>query len=85
VSGPVILNANGTLPDWQVENLKTLSDDKLIQMISDGEISAGQTLYDPAQNVLSTNEIVGAIEIVPVGVSDQFKIKIGFVTRLTQA
>lgn len=85
VSSPIVLKADGTLPDWQVENLQTLGDTALGQMISDGELSAGQTIVNPSQNVLATNTISEAIELLPIGVADYINIEIGYVSQLTQA
>jgi hypothetical protein len=84
VSSPIVLNSNGTLPDWQVENLQTLGNTALLQMISDGELSDGQTIVSPSQNVLATNTINEAIQLLPIGVADYINIEIGYVSQLTQ-
>jgi len=85
LSSPIVLKADGTLPDWQVENLQTLGDNAIGQMISDGELSGGQTIVNPSQNVLATNTINEAIELLPIGVADYINIEIGYVSQLTQA
>jgi hypothetical protein len=48
------------------------------QMLNQGEISGFTFTIDENQNILSTNELVSELEIVPVGTARKFVVKIGF-------
>jgi hypothetical protein len=51
-------------------------------MEADGEISAGQALIDPTQNVLSTSTLTISIKIVPVGIAEEIIVNIGLTTSI---
>lgn len=53
-------------------------------MASAGEISDGQTIIDPTQNVQGTNTVAITMKIVQAGVARYIVINIGFAASLTQ-
>jgi hypothetical protein len=89
VSSPLYVNADGTLTEdtiavFENEANKIVggvfnSSNATGEMVIAGEISAGQTLIDPAQDVLGTGEVVVTIEIIPVGAAEAITANIGFV------
>lgn len=48
------------------------------QMLNQGEISGFTFRIDANQNILSTNELIAELEIVPTGTARKFIVKIGF-------
>jgi hypothetical protein len=84
LNGPVEVDATtGRLSETYIEFLKGEGDNALAQMARDGELSGFQTVIDPTQNVLSTGIVEVSIENVPVGVSRNFRVKIGYVKKLS--
>ena len=61
---------------------KTLAAQGLDTVLNANEISAYETIIDPAQNVLSTNTLEITVKILPLGVADFITINIGFTTTL---
>jgi len=51
-------------------------------MVRNGEASAIGVTIDPTQNVLTTNKLYVAINIVPTGVARNIVVNIGFKTSL---
>ena len=51
-------------------------------MKQNAEISDGQTIINPTQNVQSTNTLVVAIKIQPVGVARYITVNIGFTVKI---
>ena len=82
LASPIYLNPDGTLSFDTVTLFKSLADRGLSQMESNGEISASKTIIDPSQDVLQTNTLNIAIEIVPVGVARSIVVNIGFKPKL---
>lgn len=90
LSSPNYVNTDGTLLESTIA-IFTNECDKVIggrfnevasgQMVIDGEISAGRTIIDPTQNVLSTGMVDIAIEIIPVGEAETIRVTIGFVAQ----
>jgi hypothetical protein len=78
LGAPITLNSDGTLTDVSIEYFKTLAETNLFQMERDGEISSFEVDIDSTQNVLSTGQLVIAINIVPVGVARNIIVKIGY-------
>ena len=78
LSGPITVNADGTLQEETIAMFKNDSDRALEAMERDGEVSAFVTIIDPAQDVLTTSKVEITLKIVPVGVARQIEVKIGF-------
>lgn len=58
--------------EQQVENQVALT------MIANKEVSSVKCFVDPAQNVLSTNEVAIVLKVVPVGYLSEINITLGF-------
>lgn len=94
VASPLYVNQAGQLSETTIAEFKAASDAVVGgefnnnasegQMIIDGELSAGQTIINPAQNVLQTNNVLVTLELVPVGSASTITVNIGFVAQLTQ-
>lgn len=82
VSGPLTLNADGTLTDVTVYDFQGVGETALDQMVSDGELSGRKVTVNPAQNVQSTNTIVIAVQLLGVGVARNITVNIGFVLSI---
>jgi hypothetical protein len=82
LGSPLTFNANGTLTADTIGYFEGLSDNALAQMVNAGEISAEQTVINPAQNVQSTQTLVITINIVQRGVARNITINIGFVAAI---
>jgi len=90
LSSPLYVNTDGTLSEATMAVFANecdqiiggrFGDDATGQMVIDGEISAGRTIIDPTQNVLSTGRVDIAIEIIPVGEAETIRVTIGFVAQ----
>jgi len=88
-NSPLYVNSDGTLMEETIATFEN-EGNKIIggvfnsanasgSMVIAGEISAGQTLVDPSQDVLATGEIVVTINIIPVGSAEAITVNIGFV------
>lgn len=92
LGGTVYFNANGTLTVDSLNYLQHLGDTVIGgksgsttgSMAAAGEISDGQTIIDPTQNVQSANSVAVTMKIVQAGVVRYFTINIGFAASLTQ-
>lgn len=80
---PIKVNADGTLTEDILGYFKGLVKQALDVMVRDGELSNYQPIIDPAQDVLSTSELVITIELQPIGTADFIRIPIGFTNILT--
>lgn len=78
LNSPLLLNSDGTLQNTTVAYFEGLGNQSLDQMVRDTEISAKQVTVDPSQNVLSTSELAVSVDIVPVGVARNIKVKIKY-------
>ena len=82
LASPLYVNADGTLTLDTIATFKGLCDQGLAQMTSEGELSNGQSIINPAQDVVSTNQLVIALELQPVGVAEKIIINVGFVPTI---
>ena len=82
LNSPIVLNSDGTIKDTTISYLEGLCETALDELIRNTEISAYDVVINPAQNVLSTSEIVVSISIVPVGVARTITVNIGFVLSI---
>ena len=78
------LNTDGTIAPVFIKNWQALIDAAITtQMTAAGEISGSQTIIDPSQDVLGTNEIKVTINVLPVGYAKYITVELGFITTLT--
>jgi len=82
LSSPIALNSDGTMKDTTVAFLESQAGLNLAQMVRDGELSAYEVTINPSQNVLTSNTLVVAIQLLPIGVADFITVNIGFTTSL---
>jgi hypothetical protein len=82
LSSPITLNSDGTLTDGTIAHFESQAGLPIAQMVRDGEVSAYSVTVDPAQNVISTNTLTVAVQLLPVGVADFITVNIGFTTKL---
>ena len=73
----------GMLSEATIAIFKNKCDKQLELMQIDGEISGGQTIINPSQDVITTSQLTISIEIVPVGSANAIVVNIGFVLKLT--
>jgi hypothetical protein len=78
----VYLKSDGKLRDDSVGFFEDLGNTVLEQMLANGEISAGEVLVDPTQDILGTSQLVVTIKIVPVGIAEEIIVNIGLTTSL---
>jgi hypothetical protein len=79
VSGPIYVQADGTLTAATIKYFETLANNPIVQMEADGEVSAHKVIINPNQNVLATSTLELTLQNVPVGVARTIKINVGFV------
>lgn len=85
LNSPIYVDPDtGYLTDVQRESLITTAESPLTEMIKRGELSGAQVLIAADQSVLATNTVNMVIENVGVGVSRNFAVKIGYVTKLSE-
>lgn len=78
------LEADGKIAPVFLKNWQALIDAAITtQMTAKGEISGSQTIIDPSQDVLGSNEIKVTLNILPVGYAKYITVELGFVTTLT--
>lgn len=82
LNSPLTLNADGTLTDETIAYFTSLAELNLVQMIRDSELSAEKVTIDATQNVLSTNTLVIAVQLLPIGVARNITVKIAFTTKI---
>jgi hypothetical protein len=78
LASPLVVNANGTLAEDTIGFFNSICDRSLEVMQRDFELSAFSVVIDPAQDVLTDNELTIAVKLVPVGVADTITVNIGF-------
>ena len=78
LASPLVVNADGTLAEDTIGFFNSLCDRSLEVMQRDFELSAFSVVIDPAQDVLTDNELTIAVKLVPVGVADTITVNIGF-------
>lgn len=82
LNSPLLVNTDGTLAEDTIAYFKSLAEKPLETMQNNAEVSQFQVTINPAQDVLSTSQLIIAVKIVPVGVARQIKINIGFTVRI---
>ncbi|CAB4126196.1 Bacteriophage HP1, Orf23 [uncultured Caudovirales phage] len=82
LNAPLKLNSDGTLADTTIAYYESLAELNLVQMIRDNELSAQSVSIDSTQNVLSTNTLVIAVKLVPIGVARAIQVNISFATQI---
>lgn len=83
LGSPLVLNADGTLTDQTIAYFTSLAELNLIQMIRDQELSAQAVTIDSTQDVLSTNTLVIAVQLLPIGVARNITVNIAFTTKIS--
>lgn len=78
----LLLKSDGTLRDDTVGYFQDLAQTPIDQMKSDSEISDGQVLINPAQDVLGTSKLTITVKIIPVGIAEEIVVNIGLTTKL---
>lgn len=80
VDEEVPVNADGTLDAGYVKTLSQAMENQINNtMTSNREISSVSCYIDPAQNILSTNELNIVLRIVPVGYATAIEVSLGFI------
>jgi hypothetical protein len=82
LGGPLRVNADGTLREDVIKTFKSLGNKALSSMESDGELSAYEVIINSAQNVVATSTLAITAKLVPVGVTREIIINLGFVPNL---
>ena len=82
IKAPIYVDSDGKLSGSTIAIFKNKSDKELDTLATDLEISAGATTINPDQDVLTTEQIVLAVTIVPVGSANEIVINIGFKPNL---
>jgi len=78
----ITLNEDGQLSDFAVSALQDIGQTQIEAMQALGEISAGETLIDPSQDILSTSELVISVNVVPTGTAEFITININLTPNL---
>jgi len=82
LSGPIKVNADGTLTLDVIGYLSSLAGKPLTQMVADNELSAFKVIINPEQDILATSELELTLQLVPVGVARTITVNIGFVVSV---
>ena len=82
LGSPLRVNADGTLREDVIKTFKALGNKALGSMESDGELSAFEVIINSSQNVVSTSRLEITVKLVPVGVTREIIINLGFVPNL---
>ena len=84
LNGPVYVDAtSGKLTADTIGYLESLANAPVEQMEKDGELSGYKVIINPEQDVLSTGNLELTIQNVPVGVSRNINVNVGFVTKVS--
>ncbi len=79
VDDEVLINTDGTLDAGYCKHLERIITNQINNtMTANAEISSVSCYVNPAQNVLSTNEIAIVLGIIPVGYATEINITLGF-------
>lgn len=84
VASEIDVNSDGTLSGDVINYFKSLGKQGLDTMIRFSELSNYAIIIDPAQNILSTGELVLTAKLQPKGIADFITINVGFTTSITQ-
>lgn len=80
VDDEVPVNDDGTLDAGFCKNLEQQMKNNINNTMGAGkEISSVRVYIDPAQNILSTNELNVVVSIIPVGYATEINISLGFI------
>lgn len=82
LGSPLRVNSDGTLREDTIKTFKSLGNKGLSQMESNGELSAFEVIINSAQNVVSTSKLEITVKLVPVGVTREIIINLGFTPSL---
>jgi hypothetical protein len=82
LNSPIVLKADGTLSDQAVSYFEGLGDAPLLQMVRDGELSAGATTVNTTQNIQSTGILVVTIKLVQIATGRNITVNIGYSVTL---
>ena len=84
LGSPVFVNATtGNLSEEAIAEFRNESDRAIEQMEIAGEISGGQTLIDPTQDVLTTSLVRLSVEQVPTGTARDILVDLTNVLKLS--
>jgi len=83
LNAPLFVNDDGTLAEDTLAKFSNDADRGINQMLTDGELSGKAVVIDPAQNVLTTSELIISLVLQPVGVARKIKINVGFSLTIT--
>lgn len=78
LNSPLVLNSDGTMTNNTIAILTAAARPNLDAMVRAEELSAYAVTIDPAQDVLTTSEVVIAIQLVGVGVARNITVNIGY-------
>lgn len=78
----LFVKSDGTLREDTVGYFQDLAQTPLDQMAADDEISAGEALIDPTQDVNGTSQLTISVRIVPVGIAEEIIVNIGLTTSI---
>ena len=85
VNDEVIINPDGTMSVAKVKSLQAKIENIINQsMTAKNEISSMTCTIDPTQNILSTNQLIIELSILPVGYAKEINVKLGFTNPLNQ-
>ena len=82
LGSPLRVNPDGTLREDVIKTFKSLAGKPLSEMESNGELSAFEVIISSAQNVVATSTLTMTVKLVPVGVTREIVINLGFVPKL---
>jgi hypothetical protein len=84
LSSPLYVDpSSGKLSEDTIQALQAEANRPIESMAINGELSGARAFIDPDQDVLGTDLVEVATELVPVGVARVFRVKIGFTPKLS--
>lgn len=83
LNSKLILNQNGTLTQQTIAAYIQLIEPQLDILVASQDLSAYEVFINPAQNVLQTSNIAITLKLLPVGISKQIVVNIGYVAKLS--
>lgn len=82
LNAPVYLEG-GLIREDSAARIKADAEKTLDEMRQNGEISEGEIIINPAQDILGTSKLVIGAKIVPVGVSREIEVNIAFAVKVS--
>ena len=82
LNSPLTVESSGKLSPETVKYFENKVDNVIRSMVSAGELSGGQAIVDPNQNVLSTSKLMVQARLIPRGVARFIDVHIGFTVSL---